>query len=366
MYIRKTPTRNTMTGERYCTHRLVKSQRIGGKVKQTTLLNLGRHFTVEQAHWPLLCARVEELLGGQAALVPVDCPAAVEREAQHIVAQLLVRQTPQTTGDEAKATDVQAVDVESVEMIHPRTVGVEALGLWAMQQIDFTSFLESMGLNGRLRSAAMASIIGRMAAPASEHATDEWMTQRSALGELLDVDFSAMPLMTLYRASDALLKHRDSIERQVFSRVSELFGLSTTVTLYDLTNTYMEGEATDNPKAKHGRSKEKRSDCPLVTLALVLDSSGFVRESRSFAGNVSEGDTLEKMLKALNVPKGALVVMDAGIAKEENLQWLHDNGYRYLAVSREKSRQFDAAGRRCAPSSTPNSASLRRFVAPMA
>jgi hypothetical protein len=139
MYIRKTQTRNTMTGERYCTHRLVKSKRIGGQVKQTTLLNLGRHFTIEQAHWPLLCARVEELRGGQ----------AVEREAQHIVAQLLVRQTSQATGDEAKAMDVQAVDVESLDMIHPRTVGVEAIGVWAMEQID---------LPGLLRGAAMASM----------------------------------------------------------------------------------------------------------------------------------------------------------------------------------------------------------------
>jgi transposase len=158
---------------------------------------------------------------------------------------------------------------------------------------------------------------------------------------LLDVDFSAMPLMTLYRASDALLKPRDAIERQVFSRVAGLFGFDTTVTLYDLTNTYMEGNASANPKAKQGRSKEKRTDRPLVTLALVLDGSGFVRESRSFEGNVVEGDTLEQMLTALKVPKGALVVMDAGIAKEENLQWLRDNDYRYLAVSREKSRQFD-------------------------
>ena len=150
-----------------------------------------------------------------------------------------------------------------------------------------------------------------------------------------------MPLMKLYRASDALLKHRDAIEHHVFSRVAELFGFETTVTLYDLTNTYMEGGASANPKAKHGRSTEKRTDCPLVTLALVLDGSGFVRESRSFEGNVVEGDTLAQMLIALKVPKGALVVMDAGIAKEENLQWLHDNGYRYLAVSREKSRQFD-------------------------
>jgi len=344
MYIRSTQTRNTMTGERYRTHRLVKSERVGGKVKQTTLLNLGRYFTIEQALWPLLCARVEEFLGGQAALVPVDCPPEVEREAQHIASQLLVRQQTVSTPENADkpATDVQAVDVESLELLNPRSVGVEALALWAMQQIDLTGLLESLSLNGPLRSAAVASIIGRMAAPASEHATYGWLTQRSALGELLEVDFEAMPLMTLYRASDALLKHRDAIERQVFSRISGLFGFSTTVTLYDLTNTYMEGGASVNPKAKHGRSKEKRTDCPLVTLALVLDGSGFVRESRSFEGNVTEGDTLEQMLSTLNVQKGALVVMDAGIAKEENLQWLHDNDYRYLAVSREKSRQFDS------------------------
>ncbi len=159
MYIRKTQTRNTMTGERYCTHRLVKSERIGGKVKQTTLLNLGRHFAIEQAHWPLLCARIEELLGGQAPLVPVDCPTAVEREAQYIVTQLLVRQAPRESGDEAKAAvDVQAVDVDSLDMLNPRTVGVEALGLWAMEQIDLPELFQSLGLSGPLRSAALASI----------------------------------------------------------------------------------------------------------------------------------------------------------------------------------------------------------------
>ena len=342
MFIRRTQSSNTLTGERYFTHRLVESERIGGKVKQKTLLNLGRHFAIEQAEWPVLCARITELLSGQAPLVPVACEAAVEREAQRIAAQLLVRQGTVATPEEKPVADMQQVDVASLETIHPRTVGVEALGLWAMQQIDFVGLLESLGLNGPQRAAALASIIGRMAAPASEHATYAWMTGRSALGELLEVDFSAQPLMKLYRASDALLKHRDAIERQVFSRIAELFGFHTTVALYDLTNTYMEGEAGANPKAKHGRSKEKRTDCPLVTLALVLDGSGFVRESRSFAGNVTEGDTLEQMLNALKVPKGALVIMDAGIAKEENLTWLRDNHYRYLAVSREKSRQFDA------------------------
>jgi transposase len=113
------------------------------------------------------------------------------------------------------------------------------------------------------------------------------------------------------------------------------------VTLYDLTNTYFEGEASVNPKAEHGPSKEKRTDCPLVTLGLVLDGSGFVRRSGCFEGNVAEGTTLAGMLQSLSAPSGALVVMDRGLAAEENLAGLREAGYRYLVVSRERERQFD-------------------------
>ncbi len=101
---------------------------------------------------------------------------------------------------------------------------------------------------------------------------------------------------------------------------------STTITLYDLTNTYFEGEVPHNTKAQRGRSKEKRTDCPLVTLGLVLDGSGFVRRSQTFAGNVSEAGTLETMLQDLGAPQDALVVMDAGIATEANIQWLRKSG----------------------------------------
>ena len=89
-----------------------------------------------------------------------------------------------------------------------------------------------------------------------------------------------MGAMQLYRASDALVKHRDAIETRLFERAMDV---SATVTLFDLTNTYFEGEAAKQPLARH-HSKEKRSDCPLLTLGLVLDGSGFVR-SRVFAGN---------------------------------------------------------------------------------
>ncbi len=150
-----------------------------------------------------------------------------------------------------------------------------------------------------------------------------------------------MPLMNLYRASDLLVRRRETIEAALFSRINDLFALPATVTLYDLTNTYFEGEMAGNAKARRGHSKEKRSDCPLVTLGLVLDGSGFVRRSRMFAGNVAEASTLEEMLQGLEAPTGALVIMDRGIATEANISWLVEHHYRYLVVSRERTRHFD-------------------------
>jgi hypothetical protein len=344
MYIRRTQTRNTATGERYFTHRLVRSERVGGKVRQVTLLNLGRHFAVAQADWPTLCARLEEILSGQTVLLDGYVAPLIEREAQRLAALLLARQGAAPAGATSGAIaplEVHSLVVDSLKLSRPRTVGVEAVGLWAMAQLEFVDLLETLGLTGPQRAAVLGVILGRMAAPGSELATQRWLCQRSGLGELLDVDFEAMSLMQLYRAADVLMRHREAIEGALFARVSGLFGLDCAVTLYDLTNTYFEGEAARHPKARRGHSKEQRSDCPLLTLGLVLDGSGFVRRSEVFDGNVVEGTTLAGMLARLRAPSGALVVMDRGIASEENLSWLREQGYRYLVVSRERQRQFD-------------------------
>ena len=147
--------------------------------------------------------------------------------------------------------------------------------------------LRELGLSGPQRQAALGLLVGRIAAPASELATWTWLRQR-ALGELLGGDFETMGLSALYRANDRLLQHRKVLETKLFQRAMGLFGHQPTVTLVDLTNTYFEGEAKLQPKARRGRSKEKRSDCPLLTLGLVLDGSGFVRRSEVLAGNVAE------------------------------------------------------------------------------
>ena len=91
-----------------------------------------------------------------------------------------------------------------------------------------------------------------------------------------------MGLDRLYQVSDLLWKHREAIEKHLYHKELGLFNFDETITLYDLTNTFFEGDAKSNPKAKRGRSKEKRSDCPLVTLGLVLDGSGFPRKSQVF------------------------------------------------------------------------------------
>jgi len=158
----------------------------------------------------------------------------------------------------------------------------------------------------------------------------------------MDVDFEAMSAMRLYRVSDLLVRHRRKIEDALFSNISELFSLTTTVTLYELTNTFFEGTANDNNKAQRGHSKEKRSDCPLVTLGLVLVGSGFVRGSQMFEGNISESKTLETMPDKLKAPKGALVIMDRGLTTQANIDWLIEHHYRYLVVSRERTRSFNA------------------------
>ena len=341
MFIRQTKTRNATTGEAYITFRLVASERVGKQVRQRTLLNLGRQFTLAKDDWPQLCTRIEQILSGQGSLLPES--AAIETLAQRYAARLVAGRSSIVPEPECSAVEYQDVDVNSLELARPRSVGVEHAGLAALSFIGVTDLLESVGMNAGQIACALGSIVGRMACPGSELATWRWLKDRSAFGELVDVDFEGVPLMRLYRASDLLVRNQKAIEEALFRRINDLFSLPATVTLYDLTNTYFEGEASGNAKAKKGHSKEKRSDCPLVTLGLVLDGSGFARRSRMFEGNVSEAGTLEGMLKGLDAPKGAMVIMDRGIATEANIAWLIEHNYRYLVVSRERSRQFDAS-----------------------
>jgi len=145
-----------------------------------------------------------------------------------------------------------------------------------MQQLNFLDLLAQLGINGAQIAAIVGSIIGRMAGVGSELATHNWLRKQSALGELLVVDYESLPLMTMYRAADALWKHSARIEQTLihaYYRFVWFFDPPLPCMISPIP--IFEGEVPHNTKARRGRSKEKRTDCPLVTLGLVLDVSGF-------------------------------------------------------------------------------------------
>jgi len=358
MFIRKTKIKSGPNGEPYYSYRLVETSRTSAGVKQRTLLNLGKYFAIDSAHWALLAKRIEELVQSnthcnQQALfnVSIDLDAELEATAQRYAAQVILKYSNAVEADSGSqqtnpSTDYQHVDVNSLAALQPRSIGVESIAYHALMQLQLDKKLESLGFNKPQLSAAIGNIIGRLASPASERDTHRWLQNSTGLGELIDHDYHTTSLTRLYTVADDLLKHKDAIEAHLYQQATDLFQLSNTIALYDLTNTYFEGQALGNELAKFGRSKEKRSDCPLVTLGLVLDSQGFAIRSEVFSGNASEPKTLAQMVSDLtpvqSVIAPPIVVLDAGIASQENLDWLVSQGYSYLVVSRDKKLPDDS------------------------
>jgi len=345
MYIRRTSIKSRKDGTQYFTYRLVESQRIGKKVKQVTLLNLGRNFSLPREQWPELSSRIEDIIVGRHRLFPT--PDEIEKLAQRYAA--LVIQVQQGQESEQDEQLYKEVDIGSLEIIRPRSVGKEHVAVEALRSLKLDDKLRDLGFNTPNLAAAIGTIIGRMCLPGSELATHNWLQNITGLGELIDFDYGKTSLYSLYQVSDKLIKHKETIEAHLYNQEKRLFGFQETITLYDLTNTYFEGGCRSNSLAGYGHSKEKRTDCPLVTLALVLDSSGFPKKSKVFEGNVSESQTLAEMIRGLESPtipemfeqKNATVVMDAGIASEENIEWLKEHRYPYIVVSRKHHLEFN-------------------------
>jgi transposase len=346
MYIRRTKTKTAESGKDSYTYRIVESVRVGTQVKQRTLLNLGKDFAIEPTHWPLLAARIDQLLQGsaphQAELFALadDAGQLLEAAAERY-SDLIIAKLAQPVATATSEQDIHSVDINHIEAHQARSIGAETLALHAVRQLQLDQKLAALGFNKIDSSAALGSIIGRMISPGSELQTHDWLQSRTGLGELLDYDFGSLSLTRLYKISDKLLQHQSALETFLGAQEQTLFDLNRSIVLYDLTNTYFEGQCTQNPKAQFGRSKEKRSDCPLVTLGLVLDGNGFPLSSQVFPGNASEPATLALMLDGLHgknpLPGDKpVIIMDAGIASAENIAWLTKRDYLYLVVSRER------------------------------
>ena len=351
MFFRRTKVANGLDGKSYYTYRLVENQREGTKFRQKTVLNLGANQGVPQSDWKAVAQRVEAIQHGQISYF--EYPKHVESAAQSDVKRLRARDL---NGDKLGTGSVVTVDLDTMKHTDVRSVGCERLCLQALEDLQPGRILDELGMSELDTRRALALVAAKMIHPASERETSRWIKDNSSLPELLGLTRSRdLERKTLYRIGDCLGKRQAEIEKHLFRRERDLLNIPATIVFHDLSNTHCTDQHHDQGLRRFGRSKQRRNDCPLVTLALVLDEKGFPRSSEVLPGNVGEAKTLEAALKNLEEVHGCrdpnnrpTVIMDAGIATDDNLKFLKENGYDWICISR-KAR---VAPPDCAPDST--------------
>jgi len=240
-----------------------------------------------------------------------------------------------------RQTEFKEVDVSSFNASQVRSVGPEYVCHSMWNELRFNDVLSQSGIKKGSLPLLEALVVGRLVSPGSELSSWQWAMNRSSIYELTGRP-TFYSLKSFYAAGDRIYERKDALEEHLGGREQEMFSLQERMCFFDLTNTYFEGQAKANSKALRGRSKEKRTDCKLLTLALVIDEDGFPKYSRLYPGNQAECKTLKEIIESLikirpHLARDRTVVIDAGIATKDNIEWLRENNFHYIVVSRSKS-----------------------------
>ena len=241
------------------------------------------------------------------------------------------------------------IDVDTLEHTDARDIGAEWLCLQAIRQIKLDKFLRSLGWSEEHVKIAIAHLIIRTIYTPSELKSMRIMQDNSGICELLDLSIDAVTHRKVYSVADWFMKYKMKIEQYLCHTADDLFRPTDNIILFDLTNFYFEGRKDNSDKAKFGRSKEKRSDCKLLVLALAINTDGFIRYSSVLEGNTADPKSLPDMVDKLIAenPAGTdpkqkvMVVIDAGISSEDNLRLIKEKGYNYLCVSRKALTDYE-------------------------
>jgi transposase len=348
MFIKRNKKIDPITKREYSTYQLVESFRTSRGPRQRILLSLNVSLDhLEKDQLKDLANRIEQIISGESSLF--HCSDEIERLAQTFAKLIIKKQTYEASNtvtesfEDSEDSDFALVNLNSLSNEDCHTLGIENILYKTFCELKLPKKLRSLGFSDEQIHIAAAIIIGRAAFPASELATHHWLLHDTALDELMQADFSKLTLYKWYQISDILLEHKQALEKHLSDTCKEIFHLKEKIILYDITNTYFEGLASKNKKATYGRSKEKRSDCPLVALGLVLDGDGFAKKSEIFEGNVVETNTFQAMICKLDQGGNLfkpIIVMDAGIASDVNVSWLKENGYPYIVVQKKKTQQM--------------------------
>ena len=326
------PTKKRVGDKTYVNHVLVESVATPKGPRHRVVCALGRLAPAPAEEWVALAHKIEAALTGQHPLVGdarVDTLVAKVQAAR--------RGARQTAGK----PDLVAVHTDQVTTEDHREAGPVHAGHQLWQKLALDDVLAQAGLSARTRVLTEILTLNRLVCPLSEHATPDWV-RRTALADLLGERFDTLVDESLYQNLDRLHPQRVAIERELAEHERTLFNLDARLFLYDLTSTYFEGQARENPQAQRGYSRDSRPDCKQVVVGLVLDRDGFPKAHEVFEGNRPDRTTVADMLQALEQrvgrTRGATVVVDRGMAFAENLQQIQARGYHYLVASRQGER----------------------------
>jgi len=301
-----------------------------GQPRQRVVASLG-DVTIPDDQRKIIAKAVEHELTGHPELFTQE----LSTEAASWVARLVKVASRSKSATKVPGTQLDGVLVDDIETTEVVQLGPQLVALQAMDELNLTTLLDSCGMKSPTIATAQLMIANRLIEPLSEWALIDW-SERTALPELLDTTISKASKDRLYRTSDTLMEHRKKIEEKLREHEKDLFDLKRSIILYDVTNTHFEGLAKANPKAKHGKNKQKRNDCRQVAIGMAFDEFGLPLGHDVFEGNTADTSTLESMLDRLDQSKSdtpelkPIVILDAGFASRANLALLKARGYHYL------------------------------------
>ena len=245
---------------------------------------------------------------------------------------------------------IARVLLKKVRLERTRQFGSCFLGLelWKRLGLDrfFEQAIDSKSADVPWSRVAALLAINRLCAPGSELAIEQRWYPSTALDDLLQIEEGKINDTRLYRCLDRILPHKTKLERHLKDRYGELFGAEFDVLLYDLTSTYVEGAAENNPMVRRGYSRDHRPDCEQLVIALIVNNEGFPFSYETFDGNRSDVSTMETILRMVERKYGKarrIWVFDRGIVSEENLAAIRKRDGQYLTgTPRSQMKQFEA------------------------
>ena len=318
MYFKSSLRKNPATNQVDCYLRLVESYRNEyGRVCHRTLLNIGFiDYEIETLN--LVRQILQNRLEGKAPLFEIKDELALYWA--NCYWEKLIKTGKVDALENTFEKSKRMVDVESIKHKNVREIGSEWMCYQALEQLQIKNKLEQLGWEQESVQLALTQIISRAVYPFSENRTSRWIQENSAVCEITGYPIEKITKDKLYKSALNLYKIKDNLEKHLSQKTNELFDLQDKIYLYDLTNSYFEGRKTKSTLAQFGRSKEKRSDCKLVVLAMVVNLEGFIKYSNIFEGNTADCNSLPKIIDNLRTQtsseKRAIVVIDAGISTD--------------------------------------------------